>query len=196
MDELIQFFKNEISNYTEKPFEDEWNAFKPSLKSVSCKKGSVIFHPTKVCTEMLFVVEGIVVTEYFNENEQTITRFFRSKNLCTNISSFLTNRIANDIVSAVTDVKGVLMPRELFNRSYLYSNGIGLYFRKRLLENLQEDKMFISIKAMGLDTKLNFLYQEYPEIIHKVSWKKIANFLGVTPEWLSKKIKKKMLDNK
>ena len=66
MDELIQFFKNEISNYTEKPFEDEWNAFKPSLKSVSCKKGSVIFHPTKVCTEMLFVVEGIVVTEYFN----------------------------------------------------------------------------------------------------------------------------------
>ncbi|MEM1260210.1 MAG: hypothetical protein AAGH81_16925, partial [Bacteroidota bacterium] len=69
-----------------------------------------------------------------------------------------------------------------------YSNGIGLYFRKRLLENLLEDKMFISIKAMGIDSKLDFLYSHYPEIINNVSWKKIARFLGITPQWLSKKL--------
>mgnify|MGYP001798134959 FL=1 len=52
--------------------------------------------------------------------------------------------------------------------------------------------MFISIKAMGVDSKLDFLYNEYPEIIESVSWKNIASFLGVTPEWLCKKIKKRL----
>ncbi|MEM8847692.1 MAG: hypothetical protein AAGD17_11375, partial [Bacteroidota bacterium] len=110
------------------------------------------------------------------------------KNLCSNISSFLTQTVVNDVVSAVTYTEGIFIPQRLFNKSYLYSKGIGLYFRKRLLENLLEDKMFISIKSMGIDSKLDFLYSEYPEIIHDVSWKKIANFLGVTPQWLSKKI--------
>ena len=137
---------------------------------------------------MLFITKGIVVTEYFNSKEQTITRFFRSKNLCSNISSFLTRSTVNDVVTAVTQTEGVFIPQRLFNESYLYSKGIGLYFRKRLMENLLEDKMFISIKAMGIDSKLDFLYSQYPEIINEVSWKKIANFLGVTPQWLSKKL--------
>ncbi|WP_299218650.1 cyclic nucleotide-binding domain-containing protein [uncultured Aquimarina sp.] len=195
MEDSIELFKNEIYNYTDASFEEEWSTFKLGLKSVSYKKGDVIFPRSKVCTEMLYITEGIVVTEYFNKNEQTITRFFRPKNLCSNISSFLTNEVVNDLVSAVTDVKGVMIPQSLFNESYLYSNGIGLYFRKRLMENLLEDKMFISIKAMGIDTKLDFLYSKYPEIIKQVSWRKIANFLGVTPEWLSKTLKKRTLES-
>ena len=187
-EEPIEFFKRELDKYVEKSIDEEWKEFKLRLKQVSFKKGSVIFPHSKVCLDMLFISKGIVVTEYFNENEQTITRFFKSKNLCSNISSFLTRSIENDVVSAVTDSEGVYKPHKLFNHFYLYSDGIGLYFRKRLLENLLEDKMFISIKAMGIDSKLDFLYSEYPEIINEVSWKKIANFFGVTPQWLSKKL--------
>ncbi|MEM9361418.1 MAG: hypothetical protein AAGA43_02235 [Bacteroidota bacterium] len=187
-EQIIKFFKEELDKYAENSIEEEWREFKQHLKIVSYEKGSVIFPHSKVCVDMLFISKGIVVTEYFNENEQTITRFFRSKNLCSNISSFLTRKVVNDVVSAVTYTEGILIPQVLFNKSYLYSNGIGLYFRKRLLENLLEDKMFISIKAMGIDTKLDFLYSQYPEIINQVSWKKIANFLGVTPQWLSKKL--------
>ncbi|MEO0572638.1 MAG: hypothetical protein AAF039_13110 [Bacteroidota bacterium] len=184
----IEIFKKELNKYVEKPIDEEWKEFRQRLKSVSFKKDSVIFLHSKVCINMLFITKGIVVTEYFNRNEQTITRFFRSKNLCSNISSFLTRNTVNDIVSAVTYTEGVFIPQTLFNQSYLHSNGIGVYFRKRLLENLLEDKMFISIKAMGIDSKLDFLYSQYPEIINEVSWKKIANFLGVTPQWLSKKL--------
>ena len=122
-EEPIKFFKNELEKYVEQSVDEEWKEFRPQLKEVSFKKGSVIFPNSKICLDMLFI-----------------------------------------------------------------SKGIGLYFRKRLLENLLEDKMFISIKSMGIDSKLDFLYSEYPEIIHDVSWKKIANFLGVTPQWLSKKI--------
>ncbi|MEM1337180.1 MAG: hypothetical protein AAF717_17110 [Bacteroidota bacterium] len=190
-EEPIEFFKKELDKYVEKPVEEEWREFKQQLKSVSFKKGSIIFPHSKICVDMLFISKGIVVTEYFNENEQTITRFFRSKNLCSNISSFLTRTIVNDVVSAVTDTEGIFIPQALFSKSYLYSDGIGLYFRKRLLENLLEDKMFISIKAMGIDSKLDFLYSEYPEIINEVSWRKIANFFGVTPQWLSKKLNKR-----
>ncbi|MEL7124277.1 MAG: hypothetical protein AAFO07_32880 [Bacteroidota bacterium] len=187
-EEPIEFFKKELDKYVEQSVDEEWKEFRPQLKQVSFKKGSVIFPHSKICLDMLFISKGIVITEYFNEKEQTITRFFKSKNLCSNISSFLTRSVVNDVVSAVTDTEGIFIPHRLFDSSYLYSDGIGLYFRKRLLENLLEDKMFISIKSMGIDSKLDFLYSEYPEIIHDVSWKKIANFLGVTPQWLSKKI--------
>ncbi|MEM0932882.1 MAG: hypothetical protein AAF575_04290 [Bacteroidota bacterium] len=187
----FEFFKRELDKYVEQPFEEEWKEFKRHIKQVSFKKGSIIFPHSKICVDMLFISKGIVITEYFNENEQTITRFFKSKNLCSNISSFLTRSIVNDVVSAVTDTEGILIPHALFNNSYLYSDGIGVYFRKRLLENLLEDKMFISIKAMGIDSKLDFLYSQYPEIINEVSWRKIANFFGVTPQWLSKKLNRR-----
>ena len=186
--EPIELFKLELDKYVEKPIDEEWKEFRKHLKSVSFKKDGVIFPHSKICVNMLFITKGIVVTEYFNSKEQTITRFFKSKNLCSNISSFLTRSTVNDIVSAITYTEGVFIPKTLFNESYLYSNGIGLYFRKRLMENLMEDKMYISIKAMGIESKLDFLYSQYPEIINEVSWKKIANFLGVTPQWLSKKL--------
>lgn len=191
-EDTIEFFKKELDKYSENSIEEEWMEFKQHLKSVSYGKGNIIFPHSKICHDMLFISEGIAVTEYFNESEQAITRFFKSKNLCSNISSFLTREIVNDVVIAVTDLKGILIPQKLFNESYLFSNGIGLYFRKRLLENLLEDKMFISIKAMGIDSKLDFLYTQYPEIINEVSWKNIASFLGVTPEWLSKKLRKRL----
>lgn len=191
-EEQIDFFKRELNKYIDVPFEEEWIEFRRHLKCIAYNSGDIIFQHSKICFDMLFITTGIAVTEYFNESEQTITRFFKSKNLCSNISSFLTKGVVNDVVSAVTDVKGILIPKKLFDESYLYSNGIGLYFRKRLLENLLEDKMFISIKAMGVDSKLDFLYNEYPEIIKNVSWKNIASFLGVTPEWLCKKIKKRL----
>ncbi|MEL6918420.1 MAG: hypothetical protein AAFO99_11895 [Bacteroidota bacterium] len=188
----VRLFKKVIDQYTETDISQEWTIFKQELKPVHYKKGQTIFPSTEKCKDLLYITKGIVASEYFDENERIITRFFRVKNLCSNITSFLTNQVVNDHVFAITEVSGVLISQKMFNHSYLYSNGIGLYFRKRLMENLLEAKMFISIKTMSsIESKLNFLYEDYPEIIRDTPWKYIASFIGVTPEWLSKTLKKR-----
>ncbi|MEM9329099.1 MAG: hypothetical protein AAGA85_25775, partial [Bacteroidota bacterium] len=85
----------------------------------------------------------------------------------------------------------------LWQEHYLYSDGIGLYFRKKMIEILLEDKEFMTIKTLsGVQGKLAFLQENYPEVILETPWKYIANFMGVTPAWLSRTLKKKEVRKK
>ncbi|MEM6817094.1 MAG: hypothetical protein AAF600_22330, partial [Bacteroidota bacterium] len=62
-------------------------------------------------------------------------------------------------------------------------------------EILLEDKQFMSMKTVsGLKPKLTFLQEDYPEVILDAPWKYIANFMGVTPEWLSRNLQKKKVN--
>ncbi|MEM6359421.1 MAG: hypothetical protein AAF149_20145 [Bacteroidota bacterium] len=192
MRDLIEEFKNEVICYTEKISDEEWVNFRAGLKPVCFKRGDTIFQSNKVCKEVFFIVDGIAASEFHKENECVVTRFFRSKNLCSNVMSYFTSEVVNDRIFAITNIKGVMIPKDLFNNSYLYSRGIGLYFRKILLENSLEAKMLISVKTMsGVESKLKFLQESYPEIILEAPWKYIANFIGITPEWLSRTLNKK-----
>ena len=66
------------------------------------------------------------------------------------------------------------------------------YSGKKLLENLIEAKKFVSMKTLsGVEAKLQFLQENYPEILLEAPWKHIASFMGVTPAWLSRNLKKK-----
>ncbi|MEM7551300.1 MAG: Crp/Fnr family transcriptional regulator [Bacteroidota bacterium] len=190
----IDFLKNEIFKYEISLSQDEWESFESELSTVCFEKGDSIFASTEICKDLFFVSKGIVASSYDNENEHVINRFFSPNDICSNIVSLVKQTFTNDNIVAITRTEGVLIPSELFLESYLHSNSLGLFFRKRLLEVLLEDKMFISIKTMtGVEAKMNFLRDQYPEIYLNVPWKYIAEFIGVTPEWLSRYINRKQI---
>ena len=192
MDFRLQAFKEEILSYTDQLSEEEWDEFQARLRPVSFKKGQDVFPVSEVCKKALFTVEGILASEFQTKEGSFITRFFKSKDLCSNIVSLFSQQLAHDRVFAITPVEGILIPYDLLLDHYLNSNTVGLYFRKRILETLLTDKNFMSMKTIpGVEPKLSFLHENYPEVILEAPWKHIANFMGVTPAWLSRVLKKR-----
>ena len=71
--------------------------------------------------------------------------------------------------------------------SYLYSDEIGIFFRKKIINHLIEAKHFISIKTTtNTKVQYSFMEENYPEVIAKTPSKYIAAFMGITPEALSR----------
>lgn len=192
MDFRLHAFKEEVFRYFDPLSEQEWSEFQSYLTPISFKKGADVFPVSEVCKKVLFIVNGILASEFQAKEELVITRFFKTNDLCSNIVSLFNEKLANDRVFAISSVEGVLIPYELLMKYYLHSNTLGMYFRKRLLETLLADKHFMSIKTIsGVQPKLTFLQENYPEVILDAPWKYIANFMGVTPAWLSRTLKKR-----
>ena len=95
--------------------------------------------------------------------------------------------LSSSMIIAITPITSLSIPYHLFYQYYLYSSTFGIFIRKKMLENMVEAKHFISFKTISdTETKYQFLEENYPEIIRDTPSKYIANFLGITPEALSR----------
>ncbi|MEM6725026.1 MAG: hypothetical protein AAF598_13390 [Bacteroidota bacterium] len=190
MNTSLSLLKEEIFTSTDQVSAEEWHTFQLLLTPTSYLKGEDVFPITNICKAVFFLSKGILASEYQTDEEFIINRFFRPKDLCSNLVSLLTGELANDRLFAVTNVEGVLIPANLLLDNYFHSDTIGLYFREKVLATLLADKHFMSIKTLsGVKPKLTFLQENYPEVILNTPWKHIANFMGITPSWLSRILK-------
>jgi len=156
-------------------------------------KKSIIFSQTDLCDEVLFICDGIIASEYnLEDGKNVISRFFIENNLCTNLISTMTKTNSLDSIVAITDVSAISIPLKIFYQYYLDDGGIGKYFRIKLLDNLLEAKSLISIKTVSkTEEKYEFLEKKYPIALQFIPAKDIASFMGITPEGLSRFLKKR-----
>lgn len=189
--EPLETFKTDILAHCPALSKEAWDLLADQVLAVSYKKGDTIFPDTEVCTQILYIAQGIAASENQTKEEWVISRFFRVHDLCTNVVSLVSGRPEDDRLFAITQVHGVLIPKALFMNLYLADQGVGLYFRKKLLDVILTDKRYISAKSMSkVQSQLAFLQEHYPEVLLETPWKYIASFMGVTPEWLSRILKK------
>ncbi|MEL6191939.1 MAG: hypothetical protein AAFR66_07805 [Bacteroidota bacterium] len=191
--QLVILRKDILQHYPELT-EQEWNTMMEKLEPVTYKKEEIVFPVDEICRHIFYVTEGILASEYHSTEKLIISRFFTQNSVCANLVSLLNEAKSDDQLVAITEVKGVLIPYEVFMEHYLHSNGIGIFFRKKLLIVILEAKQFVSLKTISdVKYQLAYLREHYPEIILNVPWKHIANFMGVTPAWLSRTLKKKQI---
>ncbi len=189
----LDVLKQEINSYQIRLMDAHWQEYATHFSERAFKKRDDIFKQTEVCRSILYITEGIAASQYIDDGETVITRFFRKGNFCANLISAAYSTLGSDNVIAITDVKGICMPFRLFQELYFHSNTLGLFIRKKMLENNIEAKNFISIKTISnIEKKYHFMEEHYPEIIRNTPSKYIANFFGITPEWLSRFLKNRM----
>ncbi|MEM6763767.1 MAG: hypothetical protein AAF824_17895 [Bacteroidota bacterium] len=194
MDTRLAILKEEVKHHYPGLTDQEWNTLQVSLTPVAYKKEKIVFPVDEICRHILYVTEGILASEYHSSEKLVISRFFTQNSVCANLVSLLKEEKSNDQLITITEVKGVLIPYEVFMENYLYQDGIGLFFRKKLLHVMLEAKEFVSLKTISdVKHQLAYLRNHYPEVVLNVPWKHIANFMGVTPAWLSRTLKKKQV---
>ncbi|MEL6633823.1 MAG: Crp/Fnr family transcriptional regulator [Bacteroidota bacterium] len=185
-------FAQELEAITDNRDGREWDTFTQTCEVQSAKKRAVLFPQTEICNRVIYLMEGIVASEYRYEDKHVITRFFQKGNFSANIVSAATGALAGDNLIAITDVVFISIPFDQFIEWYLHSDYMGLFIRKKIIQNSLENKHFTTIKTISsTEKRYQFLENHYPEVIRHTPSKHIASFLGISPEALSRFLSKR-----
>lgn len=162
-------------------------------KFVHVPAGGKIQNQARVADSWFYLSDGVAASEQtWLDGASTIARFFEPGNICANVTSAWTRDIASDDLIAVTDVGGVSVPDDIFRREYLEGGFFGIYLRLKMMEAHLFAKELICAKTSGqTETRYRFLEQYHQNVIGTVPQKDIARFLGVTPQGLSRFLRRR-----
>ncbi|MEM7776028.1 MAG: cyclic nucleotide-binding domain-containing protein [Pseudomonadota bacterium] len=167
---------------------EEWQRLRADLSEITYAAGAVIFSIADVSYGWFFLSSGIAASEQVSpDGEASIARFFEARQFCANLTSTWRQELAPDNLVAITDVEGVVLPDRIFRTEYLRGGLFGEFLRLKAMETLLFDKDLIIAKT-STDTEMRyrFLEQSHAQVIARVPQKDIARFLGVTPQGLSR----------
>lgn len=169
----------------------DWEEFAGLCTEASYAKKDTIFDANVVSSYMLFVTKGVSACQFGHRNGQLIIdRFFESGDFCTTVRSAWRNEPSDDRIFAVTPVEGVLIPMKRWRYEYLRGGAIGEYVREKIFHTLLFDADVIRVKSLNrTHESYCFLKERQPDVLRSVAQQDIAQFLGITPEGLSRFLK-------
>jgi len=165
-----------------------WARLRAECSPVAYPRRAEIFPIGVIPRHILFVASGVTAATFLGEDGSVfIYRFFEPGHLCTAITSAWHQEPTSDEVIAVTEVRGILIPLESWRRHYSRDGTLGDYFRQKLMETLLFDKEVILTKTSNrTEAAYSLLEARQPEVLRQVPQKLVAQFLGLTPEGLSR----------
>ncbi|OBS13763.1 hypothetical protein ATE49_12145 [Elizabethkingia miricola] len=169
----------------------EWRGLLENAEVRTYKKNEVILKQHLRFTDVLFVAEGILASEFTMRDKTVIGRFFTPGNLCTNFDSLLNQTVSQYQVVSMTSCRVIAISAAQFMEYYYNGSSVGKVLRKIVLEIITEDIWMTNIKLMYQKPEMiAFMQQHYPEVVRDVPYKYVALFLGITPEAYSRILKK------
>ncbi len=184
---LIDYIKKEYDqNFDER-------LFPFPLKRRKVEKNTIIYPYDKYGKKMYFLNEGIVETTIKTADIEKTLSFTFSDNFFGPLPSILSKSKSDLQGIAITDSTLEEFHYEdyiIACKTSLLANNVGRKeIEKYSLKKLQRERNFLTktTEEMYID-----LVNDNPEILHEIPLKKIANYLGVLPETLSR-IRKKII---
>lgn len=151
------------------------------------KKGTIIQTYGKMGDKMHFLNQGIIETTIAYREKEKILSFYFSHAFFSAYASALTEESSKVQMTAITDciletflIKDFRMACET---SFLMNKIGRIEIEKRYIHKNQREMDFVTktTEEMYLD-----LIENNPEVLQNIPLKKIANYLGVLPETLSR----------
>ncbi|MEO1397708.1 MAG: cyclic nucleotide-binding domain-containing protein [Pseudomonadota bacterium] len=171
----------------------QWDQIRQRCKCIRVPAGDKIQSQARVADSWIYLSEGIAASQQtWLDGATSIARFFEAGDICANVTSVWTRDIASDDLIAITDVVGLALPDRTFRREYLEGDFFGLYLRHKLMNAHLFAKELVCAKTSGqTETRYRFLEEYHRNVIGSVPKKDIARFLGVTPQGLSRFLRRR-----
>ncbi|MEO0972473.1 MAG: hypothetical protein AAFX85_05200, partial [Pseudomonadota bacterium] len=172
----------------------EWASIRNSLREVGYASGESIYRMEEIGAGWLFVSDGVAASmQTHPDGGLTIARFFEDGQWCGNLTSAWSRRYASDDLVAISPLAGVEAPAEVFRHHLLEGSGsFAHYVRLKVMETLCFDKEVIVAKTLlDLEKRYRFLEEHYRRVVGVAMQKQLAAFTGVTPEALSRFLKRR-----
>ncbi len=157
---------------------------------------AVLLMPGTTCTHVHFVVSGGFVCRYFNENLETPkTINFYLDDLhpfMASVDSYFTQRPGNCELRAVRHSVVLSMSKKNLDALMLSNPMFQQFYDNLVIQALvEENELKLKIISHNAEQLYQYLLDELPSVIQKVPSKYIAEFMGISAEWLSKLKKKR-----
>lgn len=189
----VEVFREDVRNIDPDVTDDVFDKLAASLEEVTYVKDEVIFDNGTREDHFLFVSHGVCSGQFGRPDGQVvIARFFKSGDFCASTPLTLRDNVAHNAVTAATKVSGVVIPMGPWMDDRIEDRPLSRYLRRKLTMTHIFDINVLAIKTVNRTAEsIKFLEQHQPEILGQVSQKKIAQFVGITPEALSRFLRSK-----
>ncbi|MEO1027530.1 MAG: hypothetical protein AAFX02_00595 [Pseudomonadota bacterium] len=188
---LVNTFRNDLYSRGHFLSDGDWSNAAKHFKPVRARRGEILLDNAIIAETLIFVCKGVAASiQTTFDGDRQIARFFENGQLCSNVTSAWNGALSEDELVAMSEFSGISIPFELFRESYLFEGPLGLYWREKVFETLLFDKDLLYTKTVrDVGVRYDFLRQRYRDVIGEVPDRYIAQFLGITPQGLSRFLK-------
>ncbi|MEM7662761.1 MAG: cyclic nucleotide-binding domain-containing protein [Pseudomonadota bacterium] len=169
----------------------EWEEFASVCIETSYEKRETIFQDGVGPEYLLFIADGVCAGQATQPDGQTVVaRFFEPRDFCAKIRFTRRGYTSTNTIVATTPVEGVLIPMDRWREEHLEGERIGKYARQKMMMAHHFDIDIIQVKTLNRTVEsYEFLREHQPGVLRSVPQRVIAQFLGITPEGLSRFLK-------
>jgi len=174
---------NSLTSYDDLPY---------PVSKVHFKKGSIITDYGQIEGAVYFLNSGIVEMTVKSYVSEKMIDFFFEKEMFTSLTSFLTQRPSDVQMTALTDCEAEMISHKDLMNAYAISidaNRLGrIVIEQAYITKAQREKDFLSKTA---EERYAEMFRTHAQYISNIPVNKIAKYLGIHPESLSR-IRNKM----
>lgn len=172
--------------------EIEVQQFLEFTETKSIEKGESVLGYEKKCNYQYFILEGLLVSYIINENGENKVIQISTENTWTgDLNSYTSDQLSNRIIIALEKTKLILLKRQnwetLLNLNYKFEKLFRIIFQNAYI---QQTRRVESAMKYDSKTRLKNFLSENPTILSRIQKKIIASYLDMTPETLSRLLKK------
>jgi CRP/FNR family transcriptional regulator, anaerobic regulatory protein len=183
MDLPLKIFLRRFVDFTDEELEQVWSFF--NTKKI--KKGEFMCVPNEVAHEIGFVTKGVFRIFYLVEGKEN-TRFIGCENIfITSTPSFTTQTPSIEYVEALENSTLLTLTyqdlQKMFEISPKWERLVRLLVE--FSYNEQQERIYSLIALTALE-RYEMLAKNRPDFIQRVPQYIIANYLGISPETLSR----------
>ena len=157
------------------------------LNDKTFKKGAIITHYGQIERKLYFINHGIVELSMLHNGEERIIDFFFHDSFVCAYTSFLKQEATDVQVTALTDCQMEVIEYHLLQEAYktsLVANKLGrIMTEQAYIIKTQREKDFLTKSAQERYAEL---ISKRPDVLKSIPVNKIAKYLGVHPESLSR----------
>lgn len=163
----------------------------PILQFRQVKKNEILIKPGDICQNGFMIISGGLILSYINEfngTEKVVNFFLPSvQPFCTVWDSYFTGNKTQCKLFAFQDSIVGFVAKSDMEEKISSDPEVRNYYLQKLNETLVlENDLRIKLLTYTFKQFYEFLITEYPQIIKEVPTKYIAEFIGISREWLSK----------
>jgi CRP/FNR family transcriptional regulator, anaerobic regulatory protein len=180
--QLKEFFRLFV-DFSDEELAEVWSFFSPK----SLKKGEFLCVPNEIATEIGFLLKGTCRIFYLIEGRESTRHLISERNIVTSNPSFTTQKPSTEYVEALEHCELLMLSYENLQKMYEISPKWER-FARMLAEYAynEQQKRIYSLIALPAHQRYENFVKESPHLIQKVPQYIIANYLGISPETLSR----------
>lgn len=183
MNLLLENIAKHVSLTTE-----EQTLFLSLTETKNYKAKTILLKAGDVCTHSFFVTKGILRSYTIDENgTEHVVSFACPGWWIADMYSYLSQRPGQLYIEVNEDAEVIVLSKENQEQLYNHIPKTERFFRI-LIENslVANQQRLIDNLSFTAEARYDKFIKKYPNLIHSLSQKQIASYIGVTPEFFSK----------